>query len=836
MAKQRRSAVRGYYLPIIMMGVTVTGLLGLSAMAVAWTLGFFDSDAVAKSEPIDRTGQLAFPATVRPMNAYERVTKDDFINPRTKQLNVVWLPEAMADAASRNMGDLIGRVLSRDKQAGMVLSEADFMEKGTRPGLVAGIPPGKFAMSVPASGIPGLEQLRGGDRFDLLISLPKREGEELLSNSEPAALFGGIKPPSLRAGQLSRQHGVKHLVTNGTLINLYSGSKRSTNGPTGLTVPPSSSRSKSKTTQTVYAELAVDPEEIGPLTEAISMGTRMTCVLRSGQPDGNVDDGVSTEGMVPVITTAKPVDAFSALTDENLMEESSGRLHYYYFPADKISDQWITDPADLYGRVVARPLRRGSFITENDLLTPGTRPGISAGLQPGMAGISLSKSNVQGFEKLSVGDRFSILTRVPGEVTASKPDTTWATLLGGQPTEDDARVAEMVRTGIREVVRDAVYLAPSDEETVIVGVPEMDVAKLAQLIRDKVEVFAVARSSHEDLDSVKVDSSDSSAQRLVVQNQPADLFEPVQKQAGKVAVPILVQDVPAYAELSIDDFIDPTTGRIQTFYFDPTNVREDWELDIRNLIDRVPLRPLRAGRPVKATDLASPGTPPGPAIGLEPGMRAVTANASQIVGLETLQVGAVFDLVAARGVEVDSLGDSVRRSIGSGDAVKEATKLPAGRVSASRTVAARVKLLSNTGTTQIAVPKSTGVTETQTQTRLTADGSTITETVKADPIAMEERTVQQFVLAVPSESVGMVLGLLDNQNPLFVSVRPLVEEHHSVDASGKRANEEQPVHAVIQEHVRGMEVNSEVFLTDRAEPLAAAPVSAGNNANAFEGY
>ncbi len=38
MAKQRRSAVRGSYLPIALMSVTVMGMLGLSGMAVAWTL------------------------------------------------------------------------------------------------------------------------------------------------------------------------------------------------------------------------------------------------------------------------------------------------------------------------------------------------------------------------------------------------------------------------------------------------------------------------------------------------------------------------------------------------------------------------------------------------------------------------------------------------------------------------------------------------------------------------------------------------------------------------------------------------------------------------------
>jgi flagella basal body P-ring formation protein FlgA len=845
--------------------MTVIGMLSISSFGVAWTLGYFKDEPKQAAASIDRTGKLAFPATIRPIRAYEQVTRDDFIDPRTNQPNVIWLSEAMAEVALRDFSEIVGRVASRDIQARMVLREDDFLEEGTRPGMVAGIPAGKFAMSIPVSGIPGLEQLRGGDRFDLLVSLPKSGDGDLLSNSEPAALFGGIKPASLRVGQLSRQHGVKHLVTNGTLINLYSGSQRTTQGPVGLTVKPGGGQSRSTTSSTVFAELAVDPEEIGPLTEAISLGTKMTCVLRSGKPDAGVDDEMSTEGMVPVITTATSVNAFSALTDENLMDESTGRLHFYYFPPDKISEEWITEPAKLYGRVVARPLRRGSLITENDLLPPGTRPGISAGLQSGMAGMSLSKSNVQGFENLSVGDRFSILTKVPGEVTASSPNTTWATLLGGQPDSDDARIAEMVRTGIREVVRDAVYLAETEGDSVIIGVPEMEVAKLAQLIRDEAEVFAVARSSQDghkkdEVRSLKLERQgshftlhasnfQSSSQpaplpeagrgetelRLVNQNQSNNPFENAPRQDDKIAVPILVQEVPAYEELTIDDFVDPTTGRVQTLYFDRANIDKDWELDIRKLIDRVALRPLRAGRPVRAIDLAPLGSPAGPAIGLEPGMRAVTVNAAQLVGLETLKVGTIFDLVAARGVEVNALADTVRQSIASSDAVKEATKLPAGRVASSRTVATAVKLLSNTGVTQIMIPKSTGPTETQTQTRLTADGSTVTETVKSDPITFEERTVPQYVLAIQSEFVGSVLGLLDDQNPLYVSVRPLSNDVESERFGNHNREIDRPVRAVIQEHVRGQDITSEVFLTDRPEPLAMTASDDHDNASDLEG-
>ena len=839
MAKQRRTAVRGSWLPAVLMGVTALGMLSVAGVAVAWALGMFADKPAA--EPIDRTGQLAFPAIVRPMNAYEAIAKDDFINPQTKQLNVVWLPEATAQVASRNMAELIGRVLRRDKQAGMVLSEADFLEKGTRPGLVAGIPAGKLALAIPASGIPGLEQLRGGDRFDLLVSLPMRDGEEQISNSEPAALFGGIKPASLRVGQLSRRHGVKHLITDGMLVTLFSGEKRSTSGPSGLTVPPGGNKSKSTTTQTVFAELAVDPEEIGPLTEAISLGTKMTCVLRSGLPNGKVEDAMSTEGMVPVITTATAVKAFSALSDENLMDEATGQLHYYYFAPDKISEEWIVDPAQLYGRVVGRSLRRGSLITESDLLPKGTRPGISAGLPSGMAAMSIDKSHVQGFEKLVAGDTFTILTRVHEGVSGSVPGTTWATLFGGKLSRDDERVEAMVRTGIREVAKSAIYLSDPDDTTVVIGVLENDVARIAQLIRDQSDIFVIANSSRDVLepearqprpfpDPVAADPAvidlRANTEPIFVSRKHSKANENVgNDEDDQLSFPVLIQEVPAYKPLRIEDFVDPATGQIRRMYFPRDSIQPDWQSDIRKLVDRITIRELRPGRVVTAGDLAPEGLPAGPALGVPAGLRGVTVNSSQLAGLATLSPGTLFDIVTARGVAVSSLGDTVRASISSEDAVRESAKQPSGSVSVSRIIAENAVLVANVGEVSIVVNNIQRKTETQLQ----PDGSTVTvETVIDDPTSV---MVQQSVIAVPEEFLGEFLGLLNAGPGLFASLRPVTspavgrsetfESESPQSPTTTTTKPAAPVRAVITEHVRGQDIRSEVFLTDR--PIPAEP-------------
>ncbi len=835
MSRSRRAAPRNAYLPLLLLSSTLLVFLGLFSLFAAWTLGVFDRTP-AKA-PEDHTGKLAFPALVRPVKAFEAVTRDDFIDPRTGQLNVVWLPEPTAQVASRSMSEIIGRVVKRDKQPGMVLSEADFFEKGTRPGLAAGIPTGKLAISIPAEGVPGLEQLRSGDRFDLLVALPERDVDQQISNSEPAALFGGVKPPSLRAGQLSRQHGVKQLVANGMLVSLYSGHHRSTSGPTGLTVPPASKSRSAPPPQAVYAELAVDEEEVGPLTEAISLGTKLTCVLRSGQTKDTSEGDFSVQGLVPVITTAKPVNAFAVLSDENLIDEATGQLHYYYFPPEKLSTQWITDPAKLYGRVLARNLRRGALVTESDLLPEGTRPGISAGLAPGMSAMTIPKESMQGFDQLSIGDKFSILSRVPQAVGSSAPATTWASLYGGQRSEQDQRLEQMVRSGIREIAKDAVYLAESQLGTVVIGIPEEDVAKFAQLLRDGDDVFVVAHSSQEkpksnaELPKPKLDATQhppfaTTPFRLVKQigtDTDEGNFAAAQDRRAEDALrfPVLVRDVPAFRSLSIEDFLDPSTGQIQFLFFPQEAVSPDWQADIRQIIDRVSLRDLKAGRVVLNTDLAKAGTPASPALGIPDGMRGVTVNSLQIRGLDSLASGTFFDVISAQGIDVQSLADSVRQSVASDDAVRESTKLPGGRVPASRVIASNAILVANLGSTTVELERISTPAERQTQTRLAADGSTITETILEEPtVTVESREVTQFVIAVDEMSIGSVMGLLDPKQPLQIALRPHATSGKPPTSSELEYGVNERVRAVLQEHVRGNEITSEVFLTDR---LNASP-------------
>ncbi|MEM8669867.1 MAG: hypothetical protein AAGG48_20240 [Planctomycetota bacterium] len=830
MARPKRRHPRSSIIPALMIGGTAIGLIGLASLTVAWSMGFFDGE-----EPIDRTGQLAFPALSRPVSAFEPITREDLLDAQ-QQLNIIWMPESVADVASRDIGELIGRVLKHDKSAGMVLTRYDFMPEGTKPGVSAGIPPGKFAVTIPSNDIPGLGQLRNGDRFDLMVALQEQEGDRqtTVGNSEPAAVFGGVKPPSLRVGQLSRRHGVKRLVTGGHLVTLSRGKERSVRGSSGLTVKPSTSRTS--TTPVTYAEIAIDEEEIGPLTEAISLNTPMTCIVRSGHPDAEVEQVFNRDGLVPVITTAANIEAYSELTDEALIDQATGQLHYYYFSPERIPEHWLTDPIEVYGRVVSRTLRRGSPITETDLLPPGTKPGISAGVPPGMVAMAVSTSQISGFGDLVQGDRFSIHAKVPEQV--SRPiGNSWAKLQGGTLDPSIERMERMLSTGIREVVGEAVYLREL-EGMATIAVPDDRVAEVAQLIRDESELFVVARSGEEaPADNISASDSRSPLRlgELGAAQPSSDKPFPQNSESGthlvsapvnqvetpsRVEVPVLTRDVEAFEPLTIDDFIDPASGEIRYLYFSVDRIEEDWGTDIKALIDRVTKRRLKSGRVVSSDDLAPEGTIPGPSAGVPPGMQGVLVDSSQIQDLDLLSPGSTFSVVSAQSIPVNSLGGSPRRTLSSADAVTEATKLPGFGIAISQTVASGAMFLRQFD--EVERVKRATLTDRTTRTlQNVLSGAQETNVDESQRIESQTITVQRFAIAVPTKQAPRLLSALAENRSLKVSIDGLVDVRNAGQSDVEDSSSQFP-RTYVREHFSGNNPpSSDVFISDRTYPLTS---------------
>src|SRR4029453_14128773 len=152
---------------------------------------------------------------------YTKITRDHLVDLKNQSLSVVYLPpQAVTKDMILNIGDIIGRVLNHDKQRGYVFTEADFYPKGTREGVVAGIPPGKRAIRVQADKVDGLFGLQPGDRFDLVASMAIDGGRG--GGSSQAFTGGGAYGSQLalqaRLSNWQRQATVRILVQNGSIV------------------------------------------------------------------------------------------------------------------------------------------------------------------------------------------------------------------------------------------------------------------------------------------------------------------------------------------------------------------------------------------------------------------------------------------------------------------------------------------------------------------------------------------------------------------------------------------------------------------------------------------
>lgn len=273
----------------LLRGATIFAALGGGALATLWALDF----PLPWAQPVARRPVgVPVPLSNRAIPAYSRVSRNDLINLADGSPIVVYLSEEQVKAAGfvTDFGAITGRVLSRDKPAGFAFSESDFFPRGTRPGLVAGVPPGKRALVLEADKIKGVYGLQPGDRFDLLATMPV---------DAPPPLAGplAVAPPPFDP-TLPKRAAVKVLVHHGAIVapvTMRASPQPPSQQPPGTPAPRPSTRAQSVAEVTI----AVAPEEVAPLLEALAVDADVLCVARSGHPDDPGELSI-TPGSQPV--------------------------------------------------------------------------------------------------------------------------------------------------------------------------------------------------------------------------------------------------------------------------------------------------------------------------------------------------------------------------------------------------------------------------------------------------------------------------------------------------------------------------------------------------------
>lgn len=305
----RRGAAAGRFgAAAIALGAALTAAASLGAL---WYFGLLDLSKFRGPAVRSTAGLVAVPIPARTIPAYTKVTRDHFWDPKNGQLTVVYLPpKSVTPEMLSSLSDILGRVLDHDKPAGYVFTESDFLPKGTREGLVAGIPAGKRAIRVPADKVEGLYGLRVGDRFDLVATLPIDSGR---GGGAQSFNFGGLYGQQLslqaRLSNWQKQATVRVMVQNGVVVEPMTTRQipifNNTLTQGGIT--------RMRPVQEIV--IAVDPEEVARLTEAMAVDAKISTVPRSGRPDDPVNS--RTPDLRPVNPFSGPGSAAFGTTENH---------------------------------------------------------------------------------------------------------------------------------------------------------------------------------------------------------------------------------------------------------------------------------------------------------------------------------------------------------------------------------------------------------------------------------------------------------------------------------------------------------------------------------------
>jgi Flp pilus assembly protein CpaB len=268
-------------------------------------------------------GMVAVLTPSREIPPYVRVTRDHLLDQKGT-LSLMYLPpDAVTPQMYTQLSDILGRVTKKAKPPGYVFTEADFLPKGSRPGLVAAVPPGKRAIRIEADQVKGLYGLNIGDRFDLVGTIPI----DAKPHSKALKIGGAYQEVLTLQAELTnwmKQATVRVLVQNGHLIEPLT----TRVVPVYATNLTQGSVTRQKPIQEYV--IAVDPQEVALLTQAIAVKAQINAVPRSGQP-GDPEDSRTPDlqpwhpygGLAGTGDSAS--DAFGKIPKLTMVETISGK-------------------------------------------------------------------------------------------------------------------------------------------------------------------------------------------------------------------------------------------------------------------------------------------------------------------------------------------------------------------------------------------------------------------------------------------------------------------------------------------------------------------------------
>ncbi len=273
--------------------------------------------------------------------------------------------------AMLSINSIIGRVVKKDKRAGLGFSESTFFPQGTPEGIAGATPPGMRAITLDATKLTGVHALGAGDQIDLMASFPVGE-----SPSESTSL---ASPSPSSAGKGDDRQSDPHLLAQNAVVlkpvyvrNEASTSASLTQGTRVQNIPK------------YEVAIAVKPDDLIPLQRALNQSLSITCIAHSMKPAGDEVQAVQVTDseMVSVPVTVRPVLAYNVVTREAFVSPATRTLKMDLMPRSQVARMDVITALDeALGAIAKHDIPAGHFLRRSDLLSGP--PGQEKSLQPG---------------------------------------------------------------------------------------------------------------------------------------------------------------------------------------------------------------------------------------------------------------------------------------------------------------------------------------------------------------------------------------------------------------------------------------------------------------------
>lgn len=597
-----------------------------------------------------------------------------------------------------NINGIIGRVLQKDKRAGLGFREENFFPQGTPEGLAGATPPGMRALTLDATKLIGVHGLQAGDQIDVLASVPVGSA----SNSSPgtsngsaiAGLVGSAPGPTTEANTEPALLAEGAVVLKPVYVrNEATSSSSLTQGTRVQNVPK------------YEVAIAVAANDVVSVQRALDRDLRLTCVARSMRPestDSASADATPSEDVVMVPVTVRPILAYQVVTREAFIDPATRRVRMEAIPrGDAAGSEVITGLESALGSITRHDIPAGRYLRRSDLLseplrgrpatsssstdpsaqyrsdsqlealdspwswvnttTPvqdpvadtatavGDRPAITQFIPSGYTAFAVPWNRLYGAEHLQIGDRLDLLASFSLERDSSteeaetRPDGT--TIIRKR---DDSGSRETLRSwdesfGFRAepwfVASDAIVVGP-------VGFPAPAAALRA--LGDAPQRDGNARQLNGPAIIIAIDDLDVETLATALASQEV-LFTPAFHPSGDAAetpegmkrIVIAAQNVAAYETMSATMWQGhrrrPTTRVVNQD--DPQYLKAITVDSLPQWEGRILARAKRRGEAFFENDFLAEGSPGGLAAAAEQGTTIVALAGDAISGLDAFAEG-----------------------------------------------------------------------------------------------------------------------------------------------------------------------------------------------------